>query len=283
MRIKAAVAAAAAALTVGALTGCTPAPTHGGNPGAPPVPVQRDVTTCLTRPTANGPDKPVATPPSAAPTAGKILMTITTSEGAIEIELDRAKTPCTAAFLSHLATQSYFDGSKCHRMTNEGIWVIQCGDPKGDGTGGPGFEYNEENQPALPVRPGQPLPTYCATLGSRPVPTDTPVIAPEDILKLLADKGLCRTEGDEANRPAMVYRRGTVAMARTQVPGTTGSQFFFSYKDNELPGDYTPFGTVVKGMDILDRVAAAGIVGGESDGPLALPLVIQKVSVAAGR
>jgi peptidyl-prolyl cis-trans isomerase B (cyclophilin B) len=43
-------------------------------------------------------------------------------------------------------------------------------------------------------------------------------------------------------------------------PGTNGSQFFLVYKDTQLDPNYTPFGTITKGLDIINRVAAAGSV-----------------------
>jgi peptidyl-prolyl cis-trans isomerase B (cyclophilin B) len=41
-------------------------------------------------------------------------------------------------------------------------------------------------------------------------------------------------------------------------PDTNGSQFFFTWKDTKLSPAYTPFGTVVSGMDVLAKIAAAG-------------------------
>ena len=44
--------------------------------------------------------------------------------------------------------QGFYDAVACHRLTTEGIFVLQCGDPKGDGTGGPGYQVPDENLPA---------------------------------------------------------------------------------------------------------------------------------------
>jgi peptidyl-prolyl cis-trans isomerase B (cyclophilin B) len=82
--------------------------------------------------------------------------------------------------------------------------VLQCGDPTGTGTGGPGYRYGTEN-----------------TAGAR-------------------------------------YTRGTLAMARAQAPDTNGSQFFIVYGDSSLPPDYTVFGRVLTGLDVIDGVARAG-------------------------
>ncbi|MDP9406603.1 MAG: peptidylprolyl isomerase, partial [Actinomycetota bacterium] len=58
---------------------------------------------------------------------------------------DAASAPCTVASFTHLAREDYFDGTVCHRLTSQGIFVLQCGDPSGTGTGGPGYEFANEN------------------------------------------------------------------------------------------------------------------------------------------
>ncbi|MBS2963749.1 peptidylprolyl isomerase [Actinocrinis puniceicyclus] len=55
----------------------------------------------------------------------------------------------------------------------------------------------------------------------------------------------------------VTYKAGTVAMANSG-PGTNGSQFFLVYKDSPLAPNYTPFGTITKGMDVLQAIAAQG-------------------------
>lgn len=74
-------------------------------------------------------------------------LTLTTNCGPIEIALD-AKAPKTISSEAFLASKGFYDGTKCHRLTTEGIFVLQCGDPKGDGTGGPGYSIPDENLPA---------------------------------------------------------------------------------------------------------------------------------------
>ena len=54
------------------------------------------------------------------------------------------------------------------------------------------------------------------------------------------------------------YPRGTIAMAKTQAPASTGSQFFIVYGDTQLPPDYTVLGTITKGIEFVDQVAKAG-------------------------
>ncbi|MCW2946826.1 MAG: peptidyl-prolyl cis-trans isomerase cyclophilin type [Actinoallomurus sp.] len=54
------------------------------------------------------------------------------------------------------------------------------------------------------------------------------------------------------------YKRGYVAMAHSSMPNSNGSQFFIVYGDSPLPADYTVFGEITQGMDIVDSVAKAG-------------------------
>ena len=81
------------------------------------------------------------------------------------------------------------------------------------------------------------------------------------------------------------YKRGQIAMARTSDPKTgNGGQFFIINGDTSLPDPdgYTVFGTVTKGLDIVDKIAAAGVQpGGESEtiGAPAAPISILRVAV----
>lgn len=72
-----------------------------------------------------------------------------TSQGDIAFTMDAAKTPHTTNSFKSLADKGFFDATKCHRLTTQGIFVLQCGDPKGDGTGGPGYTIPDENLTAL--------------------------------------------------------------------------------------------------------------------------------------
>ncbi|MFE5488248.1 peptidylprolyl isomerase [Streptomyces sp. NPDC056527] len=93
-----------------------------------------------------------STTPEPAMTVDKkatYTMALKTNEGDISIAMDAAKTPRTVNSFKHLADKKYFDGTKCHRLTTEGIFVLQCGDPKGDGTGGPGYTIPDENLDSL--------------------------------------------------------------------------------------------------------------------------------------
>lgn len=85
------------------------------------------------------------------------------------------------------------------------------------------------------------------------------------------------------NAPADgAYPKGTIAMARTSDPNSNGGQFFLVYKDTALPtegGGYSIFGTVTAGMDIVEKIAAAGVSGDAGDGAPAAPISILKVAV----
>jgi peptidyl-prolyl cis-trans isomerase B (cyclophilin B) len=71
--------------------------------------------------------------------------TIDTNEGAIGLELDNAKAPCTVNNFTSLAKQGFFDNTTCHRLTTTPkLRALQCGDPTGTGTGGPGYRFPNE-------------------------------------------------------------------------------------------------------------------------------------------
>ena len=146
---------------------------------------------------------PVFPPTDGVELTQKFDVTLTTNLGPIVIRLNTPEAPCTANNFRALSAFKYFDNTPCHRLTTQGIYVLQCGDPTGKGTGGPGYTFADENL-----------------------------------------KGA-------------TYPKGTVAMANSG-PGTNGSQFFLVYKDTQLDPNYTPFGTIIKGLDLIAKVAAAG-------------------------
>ncbi|GGZ62699.1 peptidyl-prolyl cis-trans isomerase [Streptomyces inusitatus] len=76
-------------------------------------------------------------------------MKLTTNRGPVNIAMEASKTPRTVNSFNALAGKGYFDGTKCHRLTTDGIFVLQCGDPKGDGSGGPGYNIPDENLSGL--------------------------------------------------------------------------------------------------------------------------------------
>jgi peptidyl-prolyl cis-trans isomerase B (cyclophilin B) len=101
--------------------------------------------------------KKVDPPPSKPTVGGDVPATISTSLGDIKITLDAAGAPCTVNSFVSLATQGYFDNSPCHRLTTldeGGIAVLQCGDPSGTGSGGPGYTFDDETKGDETYGPG---------------------------------------------------------------------------------------------------------------------------------
>lgn len=134
---------------------------------------------------------------------------IKTDKGTILIQLEMERAPMTVCSFVGLAEgtiensvtdKAYFDGLTFHRVED---WVVQGGDPTGTGTGGPGYEFYNEIDPAL---------SYSES--------------------------------------------GIVGMANAG-PHTNGSQFFIVLKESKfLDGNYTIFGKVIEGMDIVNRLEA---------------------------
>ena len=94
-------------------------------------------------------EKRTGTLPDKATAAGKTFVaTVTTNCGPITMELDGAKAPQTVASFLGLAKSGYWADSPCHRLTTDGIFVLQCGDPTGTGSGSPGYGFGVENPPA---------------------------------------------------------------------------------------------------------------------------------------
>ena len=130
--------------------------------------------------------------------------TIETNRGNIVVELYPAVAPKTVANFEKLSKDGFYNGLTFHRV--EPGFVVQGGDPQGNGTGGPGYEVPAEISPT--------------------------------------EKHL----------------RGTIAMARTgdQVNPerkSSGSQFYICLAPAPfLDGQYTLFGAVVEGMNVVDQI-----------------------------
>ncbi|WP_022887981.1 peptidylprolyl isomerase [Agromyces italicus] len=80
--------------------------------------------------------------------------TLTLNDIPLGIELDGAAAPQAVSSEISLIQSGFYDGVSCHRLTKDAIWVLQCGDPAGDGSGGPDYSYGPvENAPADGVYP----------------------------------------------------------------------------------------------------------------------------------
>ena len=181
---------------------------------------------------------PSSTPTATTPTQ----VTISTNRGDIKVTLDGDKTPCTVNSFLSLAKQGYFDNTRCHRLTTQGIYVLQCGDPSASGSGGPGYAFGDE------------------------------------LIKDDSRLQPCRTVStDSGPQQVCTYSAGTLAMANAG-PNTNGSQFFLVYKDSPLPPAYTVFGRMsAGGLQVVSKIAADGLAGGQGDGPPKKPVVISSV------
>lgn len=145
---------------------------------------------------------------------------IDTSMGSITIELFKDKVPITAQnFIDH-ANNGYYDNLIFHRVIPD--FMIQGGDPNGDGSGGHAAEYHDgygnENNPESWVIP------------------------------------------DEFHQD-LSNVRGTISMANSG-PDTGGSQFFISVKDNSyLDYKHAVFGQVIEGMEVVDQISEVNTDG----------------------
>lgn len=150
--------------------------------------------------------------------------TLKTSEGDIVVELAPKMVPLTVSNFIGLAQSHFYDNTIFHRVIKS--FMIQGGDPKGNGTGGPGYTFKDEP-----------------------------------------------FQGE--------YTRGTVAMANAG-PNTNGSQFFIMHKDSPLPKNYVIFGKVVKGIEVVDKIAEGAITtspSGEDSQPVT-PVTVKTIEIS---
>ncbi|WP_306320622.1 MULTISPECIES: peptidylprolyl isomerase [unclassified Streptomyces] len=181
------------------------------------------------------PSKKASEPKMTIDKKAKYDMVFKTSAGDINIAMDAAKTPHTVNSFKHLADKGFFDGTKCHRLTTQGIYVLQCGDPEGTGAGGPGYTIPDENLKGLgkPAKDGSV--TYkagtvaMANTGqpnsggsqfflvykdSKLTPTYTPVGTMDakglKVVKDVAAKGVTGGSADGAPKKAVKVEKATV-------------------------------------------------------------------------
>lgn len=116
-----------------------------------PRPLADPVTCAFTPdPSSPAPKKAALPPDGPAPSTGTAGVQLATTAGDIGLTLDRALAPCTVVNFLSLARQGFYDGTSCHRLSvSTGLQMLQCGDPAGDGTGGPGYTIRDEVFPEL--------------------------------------------------------------------------------------------------------------------------------------
>jgi peptidyl-prolyl cis-trans isomerase B (cyclophilin B) len=130
-------------------TAATPAATPSATPSPTPSPTPSTVAepathcTYLSNPPAA---RQVSFPPATPDYKATYQATITTNRGPIVIDLLNSKATCTVNSFVHLATAAFFNHTSCPRLsTSDGVYMLQCGDPTGTGSGGPGYEFASEN------------------------------------------------------------------------------------------------------------------------------------------
>jgi peptidyl-prolyl cis-trans isomerase B (cyclophilin B) len=134
-------------------------------------------------------------------------LTLRTNCGSIEIALD-PKAPFTVTQIAALARAGYYNKTLCHREAISGFYMLQCGDPTAQGSGGPGFTYDDEN---LPIGKALTYPEGTVAMANSGPNTngsqfflvfgDSPTLGPSytiwgkitkglDVLKFIASKGV---------------------------------------------------------------------------------------------
>ena len=129
-----------------AASSATATPTATATATATPTPTQvaEPATHCAytsSPPAARSVGMPPTTPASTA----TYQATIVTNRGNVVIDLLNSKATCTVNSFVYLAAKNYFSSTTCHRLTSGSLSVLQCGDPTGKGTGGPGYGFGNEN------------------------------------------------------------------------------------------------------------------------------------------
>ena len=160
----------------------------------------------------------------------KAMATIETERGIIKLELLPAAAPKTVANFINLSEQGFYDGLKFHRVVPG--FVIQGGDPQGTGSGGPGYNFEDEINPW--------------SLG-------------------LSDEAIKQYEAQgyryDKNLTSYKMEAGVLAMANAG-PNTNGSQFFIvtDAPQPHLDGKHTVFGRVVAGLDVVKKIQQGDIM-----------------------
>ena len=165
--------------------------------------------------------------------------------GTIKIELYPDQAPETVSNFIKLANNGFYNGLKFHRVVKD--FMIQGGDPSGDGTGSPKLSdlYNNDDENA----------TYNYSDGTEAKGSDSYSITGEFVANGYDKNTLNLTEG-------------TIAMARSDYTSysatlatesyNSGSSQFFIMTSNDhtnLSGYYAGFGKVIEGMDVVKEIS----------------------------
>jgi peptidyl-prolyl cis-trans isomerase B (cyclophilin B) len=240
-------ATAAKKPTATASATATASPTASATASASPAAVTEPATHCTYSSASAGTVVKSSLPTASPDYKASYAATINTNLGPIKIDLANSKATCTVNSFVHLASADFWNNTQCHRMSNsDGLYMLQCGDPT--------------------AKASEKLSCSSSTLG-----TGGPGYE-------FASENL-PTAGSSGS---VTYTAGTVAMANSG-GATNGSQFFLVFKNTTLGPDYTPFGTITSGLDILQNVAKAGTsctYAGAGGGVPKDKVVIDSVSIS---
>jgi peptidyl-prolyl cis-trans isomerase B (cyclophilin B) len=118
-------------------------PTERVEPATRPEPLPKSVS--CEYPESGEAAKEVSVPDGEdVPAEGTVKVTLHSNVGDIGLELDRALAPCTVNSFVHLAEEGFYTDTSCHRIGTRGLQMLQCGDPTGEGNGGPGYTLPDE-------------------------------------------------------------------------------------------------------------------------------------------
>ncbi|MDR3070750.1 MAG: peptidylprolyl isomerase [Propionibacteriaceae bacterium] len=139
---------AAVAALVFALAGCsTQTPVSSGTSGAPQggQTTEPGAAVCSYQPTGNAAKEVSPPDPNEAAREGQTEVTLNLNDQPIVLTLDSDAAPCTVNSFISLASQGYYNDTKCHRLADSStLYVLQCGDPTGTGGGTPGYKFADE-------------------------------------------------------------------------------------------------------------------------------------------
>lgn len=163
---------------------------------------------------------------------GKAVVEMKINGSPVVIEVAGNDAPITGGNFVDLVEQGFYNGLTFHRVVKDPQpFVAQGGDPKGTGTGG-FIDPKTKQERTVPLEikvEGQEKPIYGKSMGRQAGLTTPPVV--------------------------LKHERGAIAMARSQMPDSASSQFYFALSDVEfLDGDYAVFGKVTQGMEAVDKI-----------------------------
>lgn len=200
--------------------------------------------TPVAKPTANLAEKSSSNTPviNSPQLKGEATVIMTVKGSPITIKIDGNKAPVTAGNFVDLVNKGVYDGLVFHRVVRDPQpFVVQGGDP----------QSKDEKFPVSRLGTGGYIDPQSGT--ERYIPLE---ILPADSKE--SDKPVYSATLEEAGikkKPALTHTRGAIAMARSNLPDSASSQFYFALADLPfLDGSYAVFGYVTEGMDVVDQI-----------------------------